>query len=87
MIIIVRCFNLTTVHVHRVCSLTEHAAPPPPPVQNPETGGSGGSRFSMKLLTTRLRGGDTSYFGRMKTATRELQEAEEGAKNAHNELE
>ncbi len=33
-------------------------------VQNPETGGSGGSRFSFKVLTTKLKGGDTSYFGR-----------------------
>ncbi len=56
-------------------------------MQNPETGGSGGSRFTFKVLTTKLRGGDTSYFGRMSTATRELQEAEDNAKQAQKDLE
>ncbi len=56
-------------------------------VQNPETGGSGGSRFSFKVLTTKLKGGDTSYFGRMSAATRDLQEAEDSAKQAQKDLE
>ncbi|XP_064396570.1 sorting nexin-4-like [Halichondria panicea] len=55
--------------------------------ENPETGGSGGSRFSFKVLTTKLKGGDTSYFGRMSAATRDLQEAEDSAKQAQKDLE
>lgn len=56
-------------------------------MQNPDTGGSGGSRFSLKVLSTRLKGGDTSYFGRMSQATQELQEAEDNVKQAHKDLE
>ena len=56
-------------------------------MQNPDTGGSGGSRFSFKVLSTRLKGGDTSYFGRISQATRELQEAEDNVKQAQNDLE
>ena len=55
--------------------------------QNPETGGTGGSRFTLKVLSTRLKGGDTSYFGRMSQATQELQEAEDAVKQAHKDLE
>ena len=56
-------------------------------LQNPETGGSGGSKFSLKLLSTKLRGGDTSYFARMAQATRELQESEDNLKQAQRDLE
>ena len=55
--------------------------------QNPETGGSGGSRFSLKVLSTKLRGGDTSYFARMAQATRELQESEDNLKQAQKDFE
>jgi hypothetical protein len=55
--------------------------------QNPDTGGSGGSRFSLKVLSTKLKGGDTSYFGRMSQATQELQDAEDNVKQAHKDLE
>jgi hypothetical protein len=56
-------------------------------IQNPETGGSGGSKFSLKVLSTKLRGGDTSYFARMAQATRELQESEDNLKQAQRDLE
>lgn len=56
-------------------------------LQNPETGGSGGSKFSLKILSTKLRGGDTSYFARMAQATRELQESEDNLKQAQRDLE
>ena len=56
-------------------------------MQNPETGGSGGSKFSLKVLSTRLKGGDTSYFGQMSQATRELQEAEDNVKQSQKDLE
>ena len=55
--------------------------------QNPETGGRGGSKFSFKVLSTKLRGGDTSYFARMAQATRELQESENNTKQAQQDLE
>ena len=55
--------------------------------QNPESGGSGGSRFSLKTMATKLRGGDTSYEGRLAIAVRELQEAEDTMKQAQQELE
>ena len=38
-------------------------------------------------MATRLRGGDTSYEGRLTVATRELQEAEDAEKQAQKELE
>jgi len=55
--------------------------------QSPESGGSGGSRFSLKAMATKLRGGDTSYEGRLAQAVRELQEAEDAMKQAQKELE
>ena len=39
------------------------------------------------MLSTKLRGGDTSYFGRMSQATRDLQEAEDTYKQAQKDFE
>jgi len=38
-------------------------------------------------MATKLRGGDTSYEGRLAQAVRELQEAEDAMKQAQKELE
>ena len=55
--------------------------------QNPESGGGGDSKFSLKTMAVRLRGGDTSYEARLSKAVRELQEAEDAMKQAQQELE
>ena len=60
---------------------------PPKHTQNPESGGSGGSRFSLKTMAVRLRGRDTSYEARLSKEVRELQEAEDAMKQAQQELE
>lgn len=49
--------------------------------------GGGGGRWSLKSVTTRLRGGDTSYEGRLAAITKELREAEENSEQAKHDLE
>lgn len=56
-------------------------------LQNPETGGTGGKRFTFKNLSARLRGEDTSYEAQLATAEKELKEAEESLSNIQKEFE
>ena len=57
------------------------------PSQSSEPGGGGtSSRFSLRSVTAKLRGGDTSIEARLLTAVKELQEAERNVEQADKEL-
>ena len=57
--------------------------------QRPEEGGGsgGGSRFSFRHISARLRGEDTSYEGQLAITERELREAEDNIEKSQKEFE
>ena len=59
------------------------------PLQEGQAGGGAtpSSKFSMKALSTRLKGGDTSHEGRLAKAVQDLHDAEEAVGVARRELE
>ena len=71
-------------HTQGLPSGVEQAGAPPTGA-TPTSGGGG--RFSLRSLSKRLRGGDSSYEGRLEVASRELQEAEETVRTTQKELE